>query len=244
MRIFLDTANIDEIRRAAKMGVISGITTNPSLVAKESGRNFRSMVREICGIVPGPVSAEVTALDAATMIAEGREVATWAPNVVVKIPTTEDGLEATKALSEAGIKVNMTLCFSVNQALLAASAHAAFVSPFVGRLDDIGHDGMALVAEIVSIYRQYSIATEVIAASIRHPRHVVEAAKAGSHIATIPYKVLLQMVKHPLTDAGLDAFLRDWAKHSANGNGKDSIAPREPVLEAPKTGRSQILDSA
>lgn len=211
MRLFLDTANVAEIRQAAGMGVLSGVTTNPSLVARERGVDFKTVVQEICAMVDGPVSAEVTTLEARDMIAQGRELATWAPNVVVKIPMTEHGLQATKALSREGIKVNVTLCFSVNQALLAASVNAAYVSPFVGRLDDIGHDGMALVAEMVAVYRQYGIGTEVIAASIRHPRHVVEAAKAGAQIATIPYKVLMQMVNHPLTDAGLEAFMRDWA---------------------------------
>jgi transaldolase len=211
MRLFLDTANVAEIRQAAGMGVISGVTTNPSLVAKEQGLDFKTIVQEICAIVDGPVSAEVTTLDAVAMIEQGRGLAQWAPNVVVKIPMTEAGLQATKVLSSEGIKVNMTLCFSVNQALLAASVNAAYVSPFVGRLDDIGQDGMALVAEMVAVYRQYGIGTEVIAASIRHPRHVVEAAKAGAHIATLPYKVLTQMLKHPLTDAGLEAFMRDWA---------------------------------
>jgi transaldolase len=212
MQLFLDTANVGEIRQAARWGVLSGVTTNPSLVAKESGVDFKTVVREICAIVPGPVSAEVTTLDAIEMIEQGRELARWAPNVVVKIPLIEAGLEATKALSHDGIKVNMTLCFSTNQALLAASVGAAFVSPFVGRLDDIGHDGMALVGEIVAIYRQYGLGTQVIAASIRHPRHVVEAAKAGAHIATIPFKVLAQMIRHPLTDSGLETFMRDWAK--------------------------------
>jgi len=211
MRLFLDTANVAEIRHAAGMGVISGITTNPSLVAKEGRADFKTVVQEICALVAGPVSAEVTTLEAAEMIAQGGELATWAPNVVVKIPLTEHGLQATKVLSAEGIKVNMTLCFTVNQALLAASVGAAYVSPFVGRLDDIGDDGMALVGEMVAVYRQYGMGTEVIAASIRHPRHVIEAAKAGAHIATIPYKVLLQMLKHPLTDAGLEAFMRDWA---------------------------------
>lgn len=212
MRLFLDTANVAEIRQAAAMGVISGVTTNPSLVARERGVDFKTVVREICALVDGPVSAEVTALDSTGMVEQGHQVAGWAPNVVVKIPMTEAGLQATKMLSKEGIKVNMTLCFSTNQALLAASVNAAYVSPFVGRLDDIGHDGMALVSEMVTVFRQYSIGTEVIAASIRHPRHVVEAAKAGAHIATIPFKVLMQMVKHPLTDSGIEAFLRDWAK--------------------------------
>lgn len=211
MRLFLDTASVAEIRHAATIGVISGVTTNPSLMAREKGADFRATIEEICALVPGPVSAEVTTPNAEEMVAQGRELATWASNVIVKVPLNEAGLQATKKLSAAGIKVNVTLCFSTNQALLAASVDAAYVSPFVGRLDDVGQDGMPLVAEIVDIYRHYGIATEVIAASIRHPRHVVEAAKAGAHIATMPYKILLQMLKHPLTDAGLDAFMKDWA---------------------------------
>ncbi|MGQ9675970.1 MAG: fructose-6-phosphate aldolase [Chloroflexota bacterium] len=212
MRLFLDTANIAEIAEAAKMGVISGVTTNPSLMARESGADFKSTIQEICRLVNGPVSAEVTSLDAEGMISEARELAPWAPNVVIKIPITRAGLEATSVLAAEGVKVNMTLCFTPNQALLAAAAGATFVSPFIGRLDDIGHDGMQVVAETVAIYRSYGIATEVIAASIRHPMHVVAAAKAGAHIATIPYKVLLQMVEHPLTTIGIERFLKDWEK--------------------------------
>jgi transaldolase len=212
VKIFLDTANLDEIRHAARMGLLSGVTTNPSLMAKEKGADFRDTIKEICALVPGPISAEVTALEASEMIAQGRELATWAPNVAVKIPITEAGLEATSKLSSEGIKVNLTLCFTTNQALLAATVGAAFVSPFVGRLDDIGHDGMDLVADIVQVYSNYGIETEVIAASLRHPAHVTAAARAGSHIATIPYKVLMQMVGHPLTDAGLKRFMEDWAK--------------------------------
>lgn len=212
MRLFLDTANIAEIAEAAKMGVISGVTTNPSLMARESGADFKSTIQEICRLVNGPVSAEVTSLDAEGMISEARELAPWAPNVVIKIPITRAGLEATSVLAAEGVKVNMTLCFTPNQALLAAAAGATFVSPFIGRLDDIGHDGMQVVAETVAIYRSYGIATEVIAASIRHPMHVVAAAKAGAHIATVPYKVLLQMVEHPLTTIGIERFLKDWEK--------------------------------
>ena len=212
MRLFLDTANRAEIAEAAKMGVISGVTTNPSLMARESGADFKSTIQEICRLVNGPVSAEVTSLDAEGMISEARELAPWAPNVVIKIPITRAGLEATSVLAAEGVKVNMTLCFTPNQALLAAAAGATFVSPFIGRLDDIGHDGMQVVAETVAIYRSYGIATEVIAPSIRHPMHVVAAAKAGAHIATIPYKVLLQMVEHPLTTIGIERFLKDWEK--------------------------------
>lgn len=212
MKIFLDTANMQEIKNAAKLGVISGVTTNPTLMAKEAGIRFEDAVREICAMVDGPVSAEVTALDADGMIREAMEIATWAPNVTIKIPITAAGLEATKKVSAEGVKTNLTLCFSSNQALLAALAGATFVSPFVGRLDDVGQDGMQVVAETVEIYRIHGIKTQVIAASIRHPLHVPAAAKAGAHIATIPYKVLMQMIQHPLTDVGVSRFLEDWEK--------------------------------
>lgn len=212
MKIFLDTANLDEIRHAARIGLLSGVTTNPSLMAKEKGVDFKETIKEICALVPGPISAEVTALDVSEMVSQGRELAAWAPNVTVKIPLTEAGLEATSKLSHDGIKVNVTLCFSINQALLAATVGAAFVSPFVGRLDDIGEDGMDLVADIVDIYRNYDIKTEVIAASLRHPAHVTAAARAGAHIGTLPYKVLMQMIGHPMTDIGLKRFMDDWAK--------------------------------
>jgi transaldolase len=213
MRLFLDTANIEHIKHGVELGVITGVTTNPSLVSKEGRVDYKRLIKEICAIVPGPVSTEVLSQDASGMVAEAREVASWAQNVAVKIPATIQGVQATAALAKEGIKVNFTLCFSVNQALLAAAAGAAFVSPFVGRLDDIGEDGMALVREIVQIYRNYpEIKTEVIAASIRHPRHCVEAARAGAHIATIPYPVLMQMVQHPLTDIGVRRFLEDWEK--------------------------------
>lgn len=213
MRLFLDTANIEHIRHGVELGIITGVTTNPSLVSKEGKTDYKKLIKEICAIVPGPVSTEVLSQDASGMVAEAREVASWAENIAVKIPATLQGVQATAALSKEGIKVNFTLCFSVNQALLAAAAGAAFVSPFVGRLDDIGEDGMGLVREIVQIYRGYpEIKTEVIAASIRHPRHCVEAAKAGAHIATVPYSVLMQMVQHPLTDIGVRRFLEDWEK--------------------------------
>ena len=213
MRLFLDTANIEHIRHGVKLGVVTGVTTNPSLVSKEGKVDYKRLVKEICSIVPGPVSTEVLSQDASGMVAEAREIASWAENVAVKIPATVQGVEATAILAREGIKVNFTLCFSVNQALLAAAAGAAFVSPFVGRLDDIGEDGMGLVREVVQIYRSYpEIKTEVIAASIRHPRHCVEAAKAGAHIATVPYSVLMQMVQHPLTDIGVRRFLEDWEK--------------------------------
>lgn len=211
MRLFLDTANIQEIREALSWGVISGVTTNPTLVARE-GREFRPMIREIAEMVDGPVNAEAVSEDAAGMIAEARELAAIADNVVIKLPMGVPALKATRALSEQGIRVNMTLIFSANQALLSALAGAAYVSPFVGRLDDIGHDGMDLVAEIVGIYGEYGLGTEVIAASVRHPAHVLAAARAGSDIATIPFGVLEQMVRHPLTDSGITKFLADYRK--------------------------------
>jgi transaldolase len=210
MELFLDTANIEEVRQGVKLGVVSGVTTNPSLAAREGTTSFRDLVLEICRLVPGPVSVEVTATDAAGMVRQARELATWAPNVVVKIPVTAAGLEAISTVSKEGIRVNCTLCFSVNQCLLAARAGAAYVSPFVGRLDDIGHDGMAVVRDTVEIFRKYGIQTKVLAASIRHPLHVVAAAKAGADIATVPFKVLTQMLHHPLTDIGLSRFLEDW----------------------------------
>lgn len=214
MELFLDTANVEEIKNAHALGVISGVTTNPSLIARE-GRDFAQVVREITAIVDGPVSAEAVSLQAPDMIAEARELAAIHPNVVVKIPMIAEGLKAVKELAAAGIKTNVTLVFSANQALLAALAGATFVSPFVGRLDDIGHDGMALVAEIMEIFANYGFDTRVIAASIRHPLHVITAAKAGADIATIPYKVLMQMLKHPLTDLGIEKFMADWAKVEA-----------------------------
>lgn len=212
MQIFLDTANIDEIRNAVKLGVISGVTTNPSLMAKEKGVDFREAIREICEIVQGPVSAEVVSLEAASMVEEAIVLASWSPHVVVKVPITAAGLEAARALSQQGVKTNLTLCFSSNQALLAARAGATYVSPFVGRLDDVGHDGIALVAEIVEIFALHDLPTKVIAASIRHPLHCVAAAKAGAPIATVPYNVLMQMLRHPLTDVGIARFLEDWKK--------------------------------
>ncbi len=214
MRIFLDTANIEEIRQAAKLGVISGVTTNPSLVAKEKRADMKAVVREISSIVNGPISAEVLSMEPQAMIREARDVSSWSPNVVVKIPVSASGLEAISVLSKEGVKTNLTLCFSVNQAILGGIVGATYVSPFVGRLDDIGHDGMALVAEIVKIYEHYKLPTQVIAASIRHPLHVVAAAKAGAHIATVPYSVLMQMIKHPLTDIGIGRFAEDWHRIS------------------------------
>ncbi|MCH8864134.1 MAG: fructose-6-phosphate aldolase [Chloroflexi bacterium] len=217
MRIFLDTANIDQIKKAVKMGVISGVTTNPSLVAKENTADYETVVKTICGIVNGPdssVSAEVLSEDAESMIEEGRIKASWAPNVAVKIPSTAAGLEAISTLSKEKIKINMTLCFSVNQAILGARAGTTFVSPFVGRLDDIGHDGMQLIGDIVTVFDHYKLPTQVIAASIRNPLHCVTAAKVGAHIATVPYSVLMQMINHPLTDIGISRFLDDWKKVS------------------------------
>lgn len=209
MKFFIDTANIDEIKEINEWGVISGVTTNPSLIAKE-GRDFKEVVREISEIVDGPISAEVISLDRDGMLREARELAKIHQNIVIKIPMTSEGLKAVKVLSKEGIKTNVTLIFSANQALLASLAGATYVSPFIGRFDDIGNEGMKIVEDIVEIFSIHDIKTEVIAASIRHPIHVLEAAKAGAHIATIPYKVFLQMVNHPLTDVGIEKFMKDW----------------------------------
>jgi len=214
MRIFLDTANIDQIKQAAKLGIISGVTTNPSLVSKEGAADYEATIKEICSIIPGPISTEVLVEGVEPMIEQAQQISTWAPNVVIKIPATTDGLEVTSVLAKEGIKVNFTLCFSLNQALLGALAGATYVSPFVGRLDDIGHDGMEVVKDIVEVYKHYQLPTEVIAASIRHPQHCVTAAKAGAHIATMPYNVLMQMIRHPLTDIGVSRFLSDWQRVS------------------------------
>ena len=212
MRLFLDTANIDHIRHGVELGVISGVTTNPSLVSREGKVNYQELVKKICSIVPGPVSTEVLSQDASGMIAEAREIAKWADNIVVKIPASLEGVKATSVLAKENIKVNFTLCFSLNQALLGAAAGATFVSPFVGRLDDIGEDGMKVVVDIVEYLDYYQLRTQLIAASIRHPQHCFMAAKAGAHIATVPYKVLLQMIQHPLTDIGVKRFADDWRK--------------------------------
>ena len=212
MRLFLDTANIEHIRHGVRLGVISGVTTNPSLISREGKVDYQKLVKEICAIVPGPVSTEVLSQDASGMINEAREVAKWADNIVVKIPANLEGVEATSVLSKEGIKVNFTLCFSLNQALLGVAAGASFVSPFVGRLDDIGEDGMKVVEDIVKFLRFYQLPTQVIAASIRHPQHCRVAAKVGAHIATVPYKVLLQMIQHPLTDIGVKRFIDDWTR--------------------------------
>ncbi|MCU0889620.1 MAG: fructose-6-phosphate aldolase [Rubritepida sp.] len=212
MKFFVDTADVAEIRALAALGMVDGVTTNPSLVAK-SGRRIAEVIAEICAAVPGPVSAEVTATDFDGMMKEGRYLRAIAGNVAVKVPLTMEGLRACKALADEGTMVNVTLCFSAAQALLAAKAGAAFISPFVGRLDDVGQDGMGLIAEIVTIYRNYpALKTEVLVASVRHPIHVVAAAKLGAHVATVPPAVLRALFSHPLTDKGLAAFLADWAK--------------------------------
>ncbi len=216
MRIFLDTANIEQIREAAHLGVISGVTTNPSLVASEKSSDYKAIVQEICRIVPGPISAEVLAEDVEPIVEQARDIASWAANVVVKVPVTNAGLEATAILAREQIKVNMTLCFSLNQALLAVLAGATYISPFIGRLDDIGHNGMELIEDIVAMLDRYHLKTQVIAASIRHPQHCTLAIKAGAHIATVPYKVLMQMIKHPLTDIGITRFLADWKRVSSS----------------------------
>ena len=211
MKFFLDTASVKEIREGVALGVVDGITTNPSLVAKE-GQPFREIVAEICRLVDGPINLEVVGTDADTMVAEGRDLAKIHANVVVKIPMITEGLKAVRRLHLEGIKVNVTLCFSPNQALLAAKAGATYISPFIGRLDDVSHIGMDLVRDILTIYRNYGYPTQVLAASLRHPLHVVEAAKAGAHVATMPFAVLQQLLKHPLTDVGLERFLSDWKK--------------------------------
>ncbi|MFQ6132990.1 MAG: fructose-6-phosphate aldolase [Armatimonadota bacterium] len=216
MKFFLDTANIDEIRTAADWGILDGVTTNPSLVAKE-GVDFQTRVKEICGVVSGPVSAEVVATDTEGILGEARELSSWAPNIVVKVPLIPDGIKAVCTLAEEGIKTNVTLCFSPLQALIAAKAGATYISPFVGRLDDIGHDGMELVEQIVEIYLNYDFDTEIIVASVRSPGHIVRAALAGAHISTIPFAVAERMFKHPLTDIGLKSFLADWEKLQKGG---------------------------
>ena len=209
MRIFIDSANVEEIKELNSMGFLEGVTTNPSLVAKEK-RDYKEVLQEICSIVNGPISAEVLALEYQGMITEAKELAAIHPTIVIKIPLTESGLKAIHTLHQEGIKTNATLIFSANQALLAARAGAAYVSPFLGRVDDIGNDGLILLEDIMDVFDQYLLPTEVIAASIRHPMHVVQAARIGSHIATIPYKVIKQMIKHPLTEAGIEKFINDW----------------------------------
>jgi transaldolase len=215
MRIFLDTANVDEIREAARWGILSGVTTNPTLLMKNAGKSHEAVIREIAGIVDGPISAETVSLDTNGMVEEGRRFASWHPNVVVKVPSTPNGWAAVKQLKGEGIRTNVTLCFSANQALFAALAGAYIISPFVGRLDDISEDGMQVVRETVEIYRRHHLPTLVLAASIRHPLHIIEAARVGADIATVPYKVLEQAAKHPLTDKGIENFLADWERFRA-----------------------------
>ncbi len=211
MKIFIDTANIDEIKKANDWGVIDGVTTNPTLVAKE-GRGFDEVVREIISIVNGPISLEVIGIQSDEMVKEAIKMSAWSQNVVIKIPMTPEGLKAVKILNTKNVKTNVTLVFSVNQAILAAKAGATYVSPFIGRLDDIGHDGMQIVRDMVTIFKEYNFKTEIIVASVRHPLHVIEAAKVGAHVATIPFNVIEKMFSHPLTDAGLNKFLNDWKK--------------------------------
>ena len=211
MKFFIDTANIEEITKANELGMVDGVTTNPSLVAKE-GREFKGLLKEICALVDGPVSAEVVSVDTEGMVREARELAGMADNIVVKIPLIEEGLKAVKILAQEGIKTNVTLCFSPVQALMAAKAGAAYISPFVGRLDDISHRGMELAEQIITIYENYGFETEVIVASVRNPIHVLDAALMGADIATIPFKVIRQLIKHPLTAIGLEKFLADWKK--------------------------------
>ena len=209
MKFFIDSANIDHIKEIASWGILSGVTTNPSLVAKE-GKDFKQVVKQICEIVDGSISAEVISTEVESMVKEGKELSSWHKNVTVKLPTIPTGLAVCKALSNQNIKVNMTLCFSVNQALLCAQAGASYVSPFVGRLDDINQDGISLIREIAHVFKTHNLKTEILSASIRHPAHVMNSAKAGAHIATIPYPVFKQMIQHPLTDKGLEKFLADW----------------------------------
>ncbi len=215
MKFFIDTANLEEIRQAASLGVLDGVTTNPSLIAKE-GADFEKRIYDICEIVQGPVSAEVVSTDAEGMYAEAQRLKKIHPWVVIKLPTITEGLKTAKRLVAEGVKVNMTLCFSASQALLVGKLGVTYVSPFIGRLDDISHVGMDLIRDIVTIYRNYSFTTQVLAASLRHPLHVVDSAKAGAHVATMPFKVIEQLIKHPLTDKGLAQFLKDWEKAQQN----------------------------
>jgi transaldolase len=213
MKIFIDTANLDEIKEAADMGILDGVTTNPSLVSKEAHKDFRAMLEKICSIVDGDISAEVISTKAEDILKEGRELAKIHPNIVVKVPLIKEGLKAVKVFSSEGIRTNVTLCFSASQALLAAKAGAYIISPFVGRLDDISQNGMELIAQIVNIYRNYDYQTQVLVASVRHPLHFVDSAMMGADIATMPFKVIEMLVKHPLTDIGLEKFLNDWKKN-------------------------------
>ena len=217
MEFFLDTADVDEIREIAAWGILDGVTTNPSLI-KKSGRDFKEVVREIAGICSGPISAEVTAMDTQGMLEQARQLKSELPeNVIIKIPCTPEGLAATKVLTEEGVDTNVTLIFSASQALMAAKAGATYVSPFIGRIDDTGHDGMNLIAEIVETWEKYDISTKVLAASIRHPTHVLQCMQLGAHTATMPAKIFRQLIKHPLTDKGLEGFMRDWAEVEAAG---------------------------
>ena len=213
MKLFIDTANIEEIKEANELGVICGVTTNPSLIAKE-GRDFKTVIEEITSIVDGPISAEVISLEAKAMVEEAIPLAKMNKNIVIKIPMTKEGLKAVKILSSMGIRTNVTLIFSASQALLAARAGATYVSPFLGRVDDVNADGLAMISDIVSIFSAHEIETEIICASVRNPNHVTQAAKLGADIATVPYNVILQMIKHPLTDAGIEKFLKDWEAHT------------------------------
>lgn len=222
MRIFLDTADIDEIREAARWGILSGITTNPTLMMKSGGKSHEAVIREIAEIVDGPISAETISLDTEGMLVEAHRFAKWHPNVVVKVPSTPNGWAAVKRLKEEGIRTNVTLCFGANQALFAALAGAYIISPFVGRLDDISEDGMQVVRDTVEIYHKHNLPTLVLAASIRHPLHIIDAAKAGADIATVPFKVLELAAKHPLTDKGIDNFLKDWQKFTEETGGKQA----------------------
>jgi len=215
MKIFLDTANIEQIRHGVRLGVVTGVTTNPTIISREGKVDYEKRVKEICSIVPGPVSTEVLSQDSKGMVAEAREMAGWAENIVIKIPASLEGVETTSVLAGENIKVNFTLCFTLNQAVLGAAAGAAFISPFVGRLDDIGEDGMEVVADIVEYLDYYRLPAQVIAASIRHSQHCLMAARAGAHIATVPYEVLLGMMRHPLTDSGIKRFQDDWKRMMA-----------------------------
>ena len=217
MEFFLDTADVDEIREIAAWGILDGVTTNPSLI-KKSGRDFREVVREIAGICSGPISAEVTAMDTEGMLVQARQLKSELPdNIIIKIPCTPEGLAATKVLTDEGVDTNVTLIFSASQALMAAKAGATYVSPFIGRIDDTGHDGMNLIAEIMETWSKYDISTKVLAASIRHPTHVLQCMQLGAHTATMPAKIFRQLMKHPLTDRGLEGFMRDWAEVEAAG---------------------------
>lgn len=226
MRIFLDTADIEEIREVARWGILSGVTTNPTLMSHTSGKSHEEVIREIADLVDGPISAETVSLDAEGMLEEGHRFAKWHPNVIIKVPSIPAGWEAVSRFKREGIRCNVTLCFSANQALFAALAGAYIISPFVGRLDDVSEDGMQVVRDTVEIYRKHNLPTLVLAASIRHPLHLIEAAKAGADIATVPYKVLIGSTKHPLTDKGIDAFLKDWEKFKAGQKEPAAVAGR------------------